>query len=80
MNPSGINAFETSRAGHVRVRIYDVSGRLVRTVWDGIQPEGIVALPMDGTNGRGTTLGSGVYYYRVETVDGVRKGRLTVLK
>jgi hypothetical protein len=80
MNPSGIIALHNERVGRVHVELYDVSGRLVRTVWDGVLPEGMAELPVDGKNDRGTALSSGVYYYRVATVDGVRKGRLTVLK
>jgi hypothetical protein len=80
MNPTGIVAFETSRTGRVRIQIYDVAGRLVRSLWDGLMPGGPAEVLLDGRNDHGSALGSGVYYYRVETVDRVRTGRLTILK
>jgi flagellar hook assembly protein FlgD len=80
MNPTGIVAFETSRTGRVRIQIYDVAGRLVRSLWDGMMPGGPAEVLLDGRNDHGSALGSGVYYYRVETVDRVRTGRLTILK
>jgi hypothetical protein len=35
---------------------------------------------VDGRNEQGNRLASGVYFYRVESVDGVSKGAFTVLK
>ncbi|MGE5177337.1 MAG: PKD domain-containing protein [Hyphomicrobiales bacterium] len=80
LNPSGTISFTTSREGRARVRIYDVKGRLVRTLLDRRMPAGPLDVRFDGRDGVGRDLASGVYYYRVETVDGDRTGRLTILK
>jgi len=49
----------------VSLRIYDVAGRLVRTLVDAIQPPGIHVLGWDGTDERGSRVSSGVYFYRL---------------
>lgn len=80
MNPRGVIAFEAKRPGHAVVRLYDVSGRLVRTLLDGRVEMGDVHVPIDGLDEHGRDLSSGVYFYQVTTVDGVWRGRATILK
>jgi hypothetical protein len=80
MNPAGVISFKTSAAGRVRLRIYEASGRLIRTLLDEARPEGFVDVRFDGLGRGGAPLASGVYYYEVETVDGRRNGRLTILR
>jgi hypothetical protein len=79
MNPTAKFAFETTRPGQVRVRLFDLSGRLVRTVADASSmPAGRHELTLDGRNERGGEIRSGVYFYRLESVDGVATGRVTI--
>jgi hypothetical protein len=81
LNPEATIRFETARAGAVRVRIYDAQGRLVRTLRDDpAATAGAHALRFDGLDARGARLGSGVYFFRVETPDGVKSGRFAILK
>ena len=57
-----------AQADRVTVRIYDVSGRLVRTLADGqLFKAGKVdpALTWDGLDDRGRQVGRGVYFARV---------------
>jgi hypothetical protein len=55
--------------GRVTLRIYDVSGRLVRTLVHGTVPAGRNTAVWDGRDGDGQRLASGVYFYRLETAD-----------
>lgn len=80
MNPRGVIAFEAKRPGHAVVRLYDVNGRLVRTLLDGRVETGEVQVPIDGLDEHGRGLSSGVYFYQVTTVDGAWRGRATILK
>lgn len=41
---------------------------------------GIHEVTVDGRNEQGNRLASGIYFYRVLSVDGVSKGAFTVLK
>jgi flagellar hook assembly protein FlgD len=62
------------------LRLYDVNGRLVRTLLNGNVDAGEVQVPFDGLDSRGRSLGSGVYFYTVRTQDGEWQGRATILK
>jgi hypothetical protein len=81
LNPGGILRLTTSRNGFVRVRMFDLQGRVVRVLEDrAMVPAGAHDVRIDGRNTAGQTLASGVYFYQVETVEGSLKGRITVLK
>jgi serine protease len=69
-----------SRPGAVRVQLFDVAGRLVRRLDDGRYPAGERTVRWDGKDERGQTVGSGVYFFRVATPDGVENRRIAVLR
>jgi len=77
-NPVGRQAtltFSTSRFGPLQVELYDVSGRRVRSlISDANAAAGIHALPLDGAR-----LGSGVFFYRIRSVDGSSQGRFLIM-
>jgi flagellar hook assembly protein FlgD len=64
----------------VTLRVYDVSGRLVRTLVDGRQPEGVATATWDGRNDGGGRVASGVYFYRLEAGDTRATRRMVLLK
>jgi PKD repeat protein len=69
-NPTGVVTFTTSVAGPVRMSIFDVSGRLIRTLKDSSQePAGTHSIPMDGRDRDGNPLASGVYFVRLVTAE-----------
>jgi hypothetical protein len=51
--------------GDVTLRIYDASGRLVRTLVDGHEPSGARGVSWDGRDDQGRPLASGIYFYRL---------------
>jgi hypothetical protein len=63
---------------HVALAVYDVSGRLVRRLVDGMRPAGEHAVGWDGLDDRGIAVASGVYYYRL-SVDGASAAKKVVL-
>lgn len=79
-NPSTRISLELTRPTHVRVRIYDVLGRLVATVWEGVLAAGTHRLQWDGANRFGRRVASGTYFVRVESGNVVRTLKLTVVK
>jgi flagellar hook assembly protein FlgD len=79
-NPSTRLEYELARAGRVRLRIFDVGGRLVREVDVGHRPAGLSSIPWDGRDSRGRTLGSGVYVVRLEAGNGTSHLRVTMTK
>jgi flagellar hook assembly protein FlgD len=48
------------------VRVYDVLGRQVGVVVDGIQPAGVHTVQWNGSNTAGQQVASGVYLYRLD--------------
>lgn len=68
--------FTLTSAGHVSVRIFDATGRLVRTVLEGDLPAGEAAVEWDGRTDDGQSVAPGIYFSRVETGAGVMSGRV----
>lgn len=57
--------FELPRSSHVRIEIFDLVGRHVRTLADGNWPAGYHSVDWDRRNESGEFLRSGVYVYRI---------------
>ncbi|MCB1183785.1 carboxypeptidase regulatory-like domain-containing protein [bacterium] len=66
-NPMTNIHFDLARPGHVRVEIFDVSGRLVKRLVDENRPAAAHTVVWDGTNESGGRVASGAYYVRVRT-------------
>jgi hypothetical protein len=71
--------FSLLQAGTVNLAIYDVAGRLVRTLASGPLGAGGHEVWWDGTNERGRRVAPGFYSYRLETGGGTSARRLIVL-
>ncbi len=71
-------SFSMPRAGHASLKLYDVAGRLVRTLEDSDLPAGSHSRVWDRKTERGTVATSGLYFYRLE-VDGKRFGQKVIL-
>ncbi len=64
-NPSTTIAFSIAEPGRVRLGIYDVAGRLVRTLVDERTSADHYIVEWDGYDNRGARVSSGVYFYRI---------------
>jgi len=82
LNPKAVLTFSTSKLGAVRVALYDVQGRLVKTLMDESAAQaGYHDVTIDGTDNRGSHLASGVYYVMIQSeADGRLTKAITVLK
>jgi hypothetical protein len=58
--------FALPRRGEVRLRVFDVRGRLVRTLVDGDTAAGEAVAVWKGRDDGGRTVADGVYFYRLE--------------
>ena len=79
-NPETTILLHLSTAAPVRLAVYDITGRLVRTLVDGPLPAGTSAIRWDGRNDGGRSVGSGVYLSRLEALGMVRTGKLLLLR
>jgi FlgD Ig-like domain len=59
-------AFSLSRAGHARLAIYDISGRVVRVVEDAELSAGEHTRMWNGTNDAGARVGAGAYFVQLQ--------------
>lgn len=67
--------YQFPKAGHVRLQVHDVAGRVVRTLRDGYQAAGIYTVTWDGRANDGRQVANGVYFYRLAapTFEDVKK-------
>ena len=56
------------------------AGRLVTHLVDGCVEPGSYAATWNGRDRAGNQVGSGIYYYRLQTPNGVRSGRMVLLE
>jgi hypothetical protein len=71
--------FRLARAGEARLAIYDVRGRLVRTLVRGARSAGPQQAAWDGRDARGALAPAGVYFARLEAAGATRTRRLAKL-
>ena len=84
-NPETWIPYQLSESTEVKISIYDVSGRLVRSLDLGWQPTGSYMTPSsaaywDGRNAVGERVASGIYFYTLQTSDFAATRRMVILK
>ncbi len=73
-------SFAVGSPGPVRLSIYDVGGRLVRTLVRPVSSAGRFSIRWDGTAGDGTPAPSGVYFCRMENASETAVKKLLLLR
>ena len=79
-NPSTTIAFELPAGQDVRLAIYGLDGRRVRSLLRTALPAGRHATRWDGRDDRGRTVASGMYLYRLEAGPWSASGKLELVK
>lgn len=74
-NPMTMIRFSLTRPSRVTLRIYDVAGRIVRTVVDERVEAGEHSLPFEARD-----LASGVYFYRLKTAEFEKTKKMVLLR
>ncbi len=74
-NPVTTIRFSLTRPSRVTVRVYDVAGRLVRTIVDEMMEAGEHSLPFEAGG-----LASGVYFYRLKAAHFEKTKKMIVLR
>ncbi len=78
---TGVLTFATSRPGALAVDVHDVRGRRVRRLLaETSAAAGPHALQLDARDEDGSRLETGVYFYRIRSVDGLRQGKFVVVR
>jgi len=66
-NPITKINFNMPRNGHISMKIFNVRGELVRTLIDDSREAGEYTVEWDGSDDRGQSVASGVYFYETRT-------------
>ena len=79
-NPRLSIAFTVAERDHIRIRIYDVAGRLVRELLNEERGAGAYDVQWDGTDGQGRAVSSGVYPVRLSSSQSVDTDRAVIVR
>ena len=79
-NPSTTILFSIPTAGHVTLEIYNILGERVATPFDDMAPAGVSEVIWDGRNSSGTSVASGIYFYRMKAGDFEKTRKMVLMK
>jgi len=82
-NPSGSKVtirYALPQATRVSLKVYDVNGRMVKTLEDAEQTGGVHSIHWNGSDDRGRALSSGVYFARLEAGTEQRLAKIVLLR
>ncbi|UCG52714.1 MAG: M6 family metalloprotease domain-containing protein [Candidatus Latescibacterota bacterium] len=80
-NPSTVITYDVPPGGgKVTIRIFDVKGRLVKTLVNKNQTAGQKTVTWDGRNDRGEKVATGVFFYRMRAPGCEKTMKMTLLK
>lgn len=79
-NSRTIISYDLPEHSHVRVNIYNVNGRLVRTLTNAAQSAGRNDLHWDGMDDSGDQISTGIYFARLQTGDYSKTIKMVYLK
>ena len=79
-NPSTTIRFSVANDSNVRLIVYDVAGRRVRTLVDQNKRANVYKIVWDGTNDAGQSVATGVYFYRITAGKFVQTKKMLLLK
>jgi hypothetical protein len=63
------------QSGDVKISVYDVSGKEVKSLVDGFRSEGNYVVNFNAGD-----MASGIYYYRITTNDFIQTNKMVLLK
>ncbi len=80
-NPETVISYRLSVISDVSLKIFDVLGREITTLVNGMQSPGIHTVEWNGKNSAGQQAGSGIYFYRLTAGNGfVETKKMILLK
>ena len=79
-NPSTSISYALPVESEMQLYIYDVQGKLVKRLVNGIQTAGIHTVTWVGLNNSGEPVQSGIFIYRMTAGDFQKTGRMTLLR
>ncbi len=79
-NPVTTIQFDLPKPGRAAIKIYNVLGQDVKTLFDDLKTAGYHSIKWDGTNEFGNRVASGMYIYRVASEFGIKSRKMVIIK
>lgn len=79
-NPSTTIQFGLPKGSRTTLRVFDVNGRLVRTLVDRSLPAGLHSAEWDGRNFHAIEVGSGIYFYELRAGSFIDRRRMALIR
>lgn len=79
-NPETTITFNIAEYQKAKLKIYNLKGQLVKTLVDSEIPKGKHKVIWNGTDRNEKVVGSGVYFYRLETGDYTKSCKMILMK
>ncbi len=79
-NPTTNISFSLKDRGDVQLTIFNLKGQKVRTLVNSSMASGNHSVTWDGTTDRGTSVASGIYFYRLDTKDHSSSKKMVLMK
>ena len=73
-------SYHLPAAGWVSLKVYDNSGRLARTLVNGIEQRGLTTVEWNGRDNDGREVASGIYFYRLISSDSGQTRKMIVIR
>lgn len=79
-NPQTTIRYESGQNSNIKLAIYDIRGRLVKVLFQGVQTAGEHSMVWNGTDENGRIVASGVYLLKLQSNGFSQTRKLTLLK
>jgi hypothetical protein len=79
-NPNTTISFSLPRESNVNLSIYNIRGQKVKTLLNAKMTDGPHSVVWHGTDACGSSVGSGIYFYRLETEGFSKTSKMVLLK
>ena len=79
-NPETEISYYLSQGCEVKLTIYNILGRRVKTLFEGHQNAGMKTLVWDGKDDQGKQLSSGIYFYRLQAGEFIQTRKMSLIK
>ncbi|MBU2492656.1 MAG: T9SS type A sorting domain-containing protein [Bacteroidetes bacterium] len=79
-NPSTIISFDLITTKWIKLDIYDSNGRLIKELVSGSLAPGRHTISWDGTNNNSFKVSSGIYYYRLQSINNSQTKKALLLR
>lgn len=79
-NPTTVINYDLPHPAKVEINVYNILGQKIKTLMNGIQDRGKYSVTWDGTDLKGRTVASGIYFYKIEAGDYTCVRKMIMLK